>query len=236
MDDLTFRKRIYANPHDNAQDIVDACQDDKNKAKFKSDMKTFDSKLKQALTVSTPDNLAEKILLSQSIDTQNGSSKRTKVHLAIAASVAVLVGVISVKFGLTNNFDNVGEYAIAHHNADIKHASDNYTYSLAQINSKLAAYGGEIIDALPNISFANTCYFGRIKSLHMVFQGEKFPVTVFLIPNETGLAQSTNFSDQDYNGETINVNNNQLLIITHKDDPNKDWSKQLTQSIKWKNV
>jgi hypothetical protein len=70
----------------------------------------------------------------------------------------------------------------------------------------------------------------------MVFQGEKFPVTVFLIPNETGLAQSTNFSDQDYNGETINVNNNQLLIITHKDDPNKDWSKQLTQSIKWKNV
>ena len=29
MDDLTFRKRIYANPHDNAQDIIDACNDDK---------------------------------------------------------------------------------------------------------------------------------------------------------------------------------------------------------------
>lgn len=236
MDDLTFRKRIYANPHDNDQDIVDACNADQAKTKFKSDMKTFDSKLKQALTVSTPENLAEKILLSHSIVSQNGSSKRTKIHLAIAASVALFVGVVSVKLGLTGSYNTVGEYAIAHHNADLQHASDNNSYSLAQINAKLAVYGGEIIDAPPNISFANTCYFGRIKSLHMVFQGENFPVTVFLIPNETGLAQSTDFSDQDYNGESINVNNNQLLIITHKDDPNKNWSKQLAQSIKWKTV
>jgi len=236
MDDLTFRKRIYANPNDHDQDIIDACNDDSSKAKFKADMKIFDSQLKQALNVKVPDNLAEKILLSQSIRSQNGASKRTKIHLAIAASVALFVGVISTKFGLVNDYDTVGDYALAHHMADIQHSHEHNEYSPGQVNSKLAEFGGEIIDALPDISFASTCYFARIKSLHMVFQGEKYPVTVFLIPNQTGLEQTRHFSDQEYNGESINVNNNQLLIITHKDDPKQDWSKQLVNAIKWKTI
>ena len=236
MDDLTFRKRIYANPHDNEQDIVDACNDDGTKAKFKSDMKMFDSQLKQALHVKVPDNLAEKILLTQSIDSHNGASKRTKIHLALAASVAVFVGVISSKFGLVNDYNTIGEYALAHHVADQQHSHSVNHYDKSQINSKLAEYGGEILNALPDISFAKTCYFARIKSLHMVFQGENYPVTVFIIPNETGLEQTRHFSDQEYDGESINVNDNQLLIITHKDDPKKDWSKEVVNSIKWNSV
>jgi hypothetical protein len=233
MDDLTFRKRIYANPHDNEQDIVDACSDDSTKAKFKSDMKMFDSQLKQALNVKVPENLAEKILLSQSIDSQKGSTKRTKVHLAIAASVALFVGVLSTKFGLISDYNTVGEYALAHHTADIQHAHEHNHYNSEQISAKLAAFGGEVIDALPDISFAGTCYFARIKSLHMVFQGDKYPVTVFLIPNQTGLENSPQFSDDEYNGESISINDSQLLIITHKGETKKDWSKELTHSIKW---
>ena len=236
MDDLTFRKRIYANPNDNQQDIIDACHKDPSKDKFRAEMKKFDAQIGQALNLNVPDNLAEKILLTQSIDSQNGSHKRTKVHLALAASIVFFVGLISSKLGLFNYYDTVGEYALAHHTADLQHASYINDYSLQQINTKLAEYGAEIIDALPKISFASTCYFGKIKSLHMVLQGDQFPVTVFLIPNDTGLERTKHFSDQQFNGESINVNDRQLLIITHKDDTKKDWSKQLTQSIKWKTV
>ena len=236
MDDLTFRKRIYANPHDNEQDIVDACGSDSTKAKFKSDMKMFDTQLKQALNVKAPENLAEKILLSQSIDSQKGATKRTKIHLAIAASVAVFVGVLTSKFGLLGDYNTVGQYALAHNNAEINHAHEHNHYNSEQISAQLAVFGGEVIDSLPDISFAGICYFARIKSLHLVFQGDKHPVTVFLIPNKTGLQQSPVFSDNEYNGETININDNQLLIITHKDETKKDWGKELTQSIKWKSV
>jgi hypothetical protein len=233
MDDLTFRKRIYANPHDNAQDIIDACNDDKAKVKFKCEMKKFDAKLNSAFNVKVPDNLAERILLSQSMDTQKSPKKRTKVYLALAASVVFCVGLVSTRIGLINNFDTVGEYALAHNAAEIVHSHDDNHYSLQQLNTKLSGYGAQFINAFPKVSFAGTCYFGRIKSLHMVIQGDKYPVTIFLIPKESGLEQTPYFSDQNYNGESIEVNDNQLLIITHKDDPNKSWAKELSQSFQW---
>lgn len=236
MDDLTFRKRIYANPHDNAQDIIDACNDDKAKVKFKCEMKQFDAKLNNALNIKVPDNFAERILLSQSMAPQKTGAKRTKVYLALAASILFCVGIVSTRMGLGNSFDTVGEYALAHNEAEIIHVHDDNHYSLQQINTKLSGYGAEFINDFPQVSFAGTCYFARIKSLHMVIQSGKYPVTVFLIPKESGLKETKHFSDQNYNGESITVNNSQLLIITHKDDPNKNWSQELSKSIKWTSV
>ena len=203
MDELTFRRRIYANPDDNAQDIIDACKQDPAKAKFKAEMQQFEQSLSKALNVEVPDNLADRVLLSQSIDFQKVQKRKSRVHLAIAASVAFALGLTFQMVGVTPRHDSLAEHALAHVHAEIDHLHEEDEYSREQVNVKLASFGAEMIEQVAPIKFASFCRFGGVKSLHLVLQGDDYPVTVFIVPKNSGLKPSEAFSDPEFKGDSI---------------------------------
>lgn len=233
MDELSFRRRIYANPNDNEQDIIDACQQDATKAKFKSDMQQFDNTLANALAIDVPDNLADRVLLSQTIDFQQAQKRKSRVHLAIAASVAFTIGLTFQMFGITPRHDSLGEHALAHVHAESSHLHDDNRYSKAQLNAKLASFGAEMVGDIGPITFANYCYFGGVKSLHVILQGESSPVTVFFVPADSGMKNTDAFNDGDFQGQSLQFQQADMLIVTDKDDPVEPWRSKLNNAIKW---
>ncbi|MAI64029.1 MAG: hypothetical protein CL600_03965, partial [Alteromonas sp.] len=57
MDDLEFRRRIYADPETSDSDLIAAANTDEKKRSFWHEQKQMDKKLKQALKVEVPDDL-----------------------------------------------------------------------------------------------------------------------------------------------------------------------------------
>lgn len=233
MDELTFRRRIYANPDDNGQDVIDACQQDPAKAKFKSDMQQFDDNLSKALDIPVPDNLADRVLLSQTIDFQQAQKRKSRLHLAIAASVAFTIGLTFQMVGISPRHDSLGEHALAHVHAEMDHLHENDLYSTDQLNLKLASFGAQMMSEVAPIKFANYCYFGGVRSLHVVLQGENHPVTVFFVPPGSGMKNTDAFSDGEFQGESIQFEQADMLIVTDKDDSVNNWRRKLSNAIEW---
>ena len=233
MDELTFRRRIYANPDDNEQDVLDACLQDPVKAKFKADMQQFDDSLTKALNIDVPDNLADRVLLSQTIDFQQAQKRKSRVHLALAASVAFTSGLTFQMFGISPRHDSLGEHALAHVHAEIGHMHDEASYTTDQLNVKLASFGAQMTSDVAPIKFANYCYFGGVKSLHVVLEGDTHPVTIFFVPNNAGMKNTEVFSDNDFQGESVQFQKADMLIVTDKNDSVDKWRNKITDAIEW---
>jgi len=233
MDELSFRRRIYADPNDSESDIVAACQQDKQKAKFKSEMLEFDKLLQDSLSVEVPDNLTERILLGQSIDLQQKQKRKHRLHLAMAASVAFAVGITFQMVGVSPRYDTLGDHALAHLTSEIDHIPTLASYTQEQLNVKLAHFGGEMTEQIAPIKFANFCDFDGTTSLHLVLQSGDRDVTVFIVPADSGLKSSQQFGDMNYQGETVQTRTADMVIITDRDESVGKWREQLQKSIKW---
>lgn len=236
MDDLTFRRRVYENPEDNSDDILEACKNDPKKAQFRAELQNFNKQLSQSLNIDVPENLSDRVLLSQSINFQNKQKKRHRLHLALAASVAFAIGISFQMSGVLTSHESVEQYAFAHLEAESSHFHDRDFQDVNQVNAKLASFGGELTEQVAPVTFSNYCLFGGFKSLHMIFQGEQGPVTVFVIPNDTNLTSSPAFKNGKYHGSTIELQNAQMLIITDQQESNHEWKQKLTKSINWQNA
>lgn len=237
MDELNFRRRIYADPNDHAQDIIDACAKDKSKANFKNDMLQFDEQIKNALSVPTPDNLSERILLGQSLENQQRAKRRNRVHLALAASVAFAIGISLQIGGVSPRFDSLGDHAIAHLTEEMSHIPSTADYTLDQLNVKLASFGGQLTEQLAPIKFANFCRFDGTKSLHLVLAGERGDVTIFVVPKDAQLAVSKSFSNLKFSGQTISFGNANMVVITEKNNERvSQWSEKLNRAIQWQQI
>ncbi len=233
MDELNFRRRIYADPNDSASDINKACQEDKQLAKFRADMQDFDKQIAAAMEVTPPENLSERILLGQTIDFQRKQKQKHRVHLAIAASVAFTVGIVFQMNGVSPRYDNLSDHALAHMISEVDHIPGTATYTLEQLNSKLVHFGGEMANDIAPIKFANFCDFDGTTSLHLVFQGENGDVTVFVVPSDSGLKASDRFSDMQYHGQTVETQKASMVIITDKKQSVNNWTEKLNKAIKW---
>lgn len=234
MDELTFRRRIYANPDDNEQDIIEACKQDPAKAKFKAEMQAFDKSIASALNVEAPDNLADRVLLSQTIDFQKAQKKKSRVHLALAASVAFAIGLTFQMVSFSPRHDSLAEHALAHVHAEANHLHEDDLYSQQDVNLKLASFGAEFTEQIAPIKFASFCRFGGVKSLHLVLEGDEYPVTVFIVPDDSGLKQSESFSDNEFKGDAIQMQNADMLIVTDKNDSLEKWRNKVQTAIRWK--
>ena len=94
MDDLEFRRAIYADPKNQDADTILAQQQDPSKKQFAQEICQLDNKIKQALQIPVPDDLANKLILRQTLANHQVQKRKSRVHLALAASVAIVGGLV----------------------------------------------------------------------------------------------------------------------------------------------
>ena len=235
MDDLQFRRRIYADPNTRDDEMLAEIRNDPSKQKFAQELEDLDSKLFKALNVEVPNDLSDKLILRQTLASHQQQKRKSRVHLALAASVAIAMGLTFNFMQFSSAYNNLGDYAIAHvaHEADYFSNIELKNVSLDSLNSKMAAFNGSFAADIGKLLFADYCRFDGMKSLHLVFQGETSTVTVFVVPHNEDLEFSANFSNDDLIGKSQQFKHSNIIVIGDKNESLQLWQQTIDENIRW---
>ena len=236
MDDILFRHTAIATPNDKSEEFLRRQSDSEQDKAFVDQAKQFDSELQSILKVDSPDDLTDKILLEQSFAIENKKNLSHRWHMAIAASVAFIIG---ITLPLLNDLNylpqEIGTVAMQHVQREYLFTEQvNEHANLSTVNAKLASYGGRAKGDFGEVLYVNHCSFENTPALHMIIQGEKGRITVFVVPEDAGLINSPNFNNQYLKGLTESIGTTSLVIVGEKDEPLENVQQKLKENIQWK--
>ena len=179
--------------------------------------------------------MADKILLEQSFAIENKKNVNQRWHLAIAASVAFIIGISLPLLNNMNNFtQEIGTVALQHVQQKYFFTEKvNEHANLSTVNAKLASYGGLAKKDLGDVLYVNHCGFDGRSALHLIIQGEQGRITVFVVPDDAGLKNSPNFHNQRLKGLTEKLEKVSLVIVGEKNEPLEKMQLKLKENIQW---
>lgn len=235
MDDLQFRRSIYADPTSQNKDIIAAQNAEPAKKRLAQELCQFDEKLKQAMKIPVPDDLCNKLLLRQTLASHQQEKRKTRIHLALAASVAIVAGLVVNYLQFSSSYTNLGDYALAHvyHEQSFFSNGDNARVSLTSLNKKMTTFNGNFSKPMGELISAGYCRFDGMKSLHLVFKGLTDIVTVFVVPKEEHLAFTDKFSDEKLQGESLSFEYANVIIVADKNESLSQWQRIINDNISW---
>lgn len=235
MDDLQIRRCILADPKSRDEAILNALKSDPTKEKFAKEVEALDFEIARAMCIPTPDDLANKLILRQTLASHQQQKSKKRIRLAMAASVAFVMG-LSINFMMfSNSYKNLGDYAIAHVNHEAEHFSNNdlSSVTLASLNEKMAVFNGSFNSTLGTLIFADYCRFDGNKSLHLVFQGQASPVNMFILPNDKDIEFIASFANDKLQGRSLHFNHSNIIVVGDKKEPIEQWRERVNQNISW---
>lgn len=235
MDDLEFRRRLYSNPNSNDQDIIDTIEHDRSRKKFADELIALDVDIEAALKVDVPENLANQLILRQSLHSHQQTKKKSRIHLAMAASVAFIVGVAVSFLNASPAYTDVADYSLAHyyHEADNFNNLGNSQYTLASFNEDVNGMHVNFTEKLGRLVSLDDCFFDGMDSIHMVLEGKYDNITVFIIPKSTHLKFTDNFNDNNIKGITRQYKQGDIVIMGNKKESLVKWQKKIDETISW---
>ncbi|QDG34242.1 DUF3379 domain-containing protein [Alteromonas mediterranea] len=232
MDELEFRRRIYADPETTDSDVVEAAKADESKRSFWNEQKQLDKQLKQALKVEVPDDLASKLIWQQSADEFTRYKRRSRWYVAMAASVAFTIGI-----GLTMWYHqplSIGGQALAHMQyAEMEHAHSLLPVDLNMVNAKLASFGGSLSEMLDGIEVANYCHLSTVRSLHLIVNTPQGKMSVFVVPQRGDISVPSEFEDSQYHGESIKMRRANVMVVGDKGADLSEMKKAVSERIQF---
>jgi len=245
MDDILFRHTAIATPNDKSEEFLKRKMSSDASKNLVDESKAFDKLLKDSLKVDVPDDLADKIMLEQSFALERDKNISARWHLAIAASVAFVIGLSIPLIQQTVNSpvevaavkkasEDIGNVALEMvKNEYFLTAKANENATLQTVNAKLAVYGAQAQEGLGEVLFVNYCSFKGTSALHMILKGEKGRVTVFVVPEKGNFKPAAKFSNEHLKGMSEPMGKANLVIVGEMDEPLEMTQEKLRESIKW---
>jgi hypothetical protein len=231
MDELEFRRTLYADPNSTDEKVLAAIADDPKKQAFYKELKQLDKNMHQASQVKVPDNLVHKLILRQTMQSQKSNKVRNRIQLAMAASVAFVVGV-SFTMWQQNNLLDLSKQAIAHVHYEGGYALDaQENISLQQVNAKLAKFGGEFSEDIGRVYYANFCDFENVRSLHMVVEGQNGKVSVFIVPHNDDYQSEGSSHDTKYTSQATDLKRASIIVVGEEGANISNMKEQLNTKI-----
>lgn len=233
MDELEFRRRLYAQPSEVSDELHEFANNDAERQQFLNDIQQLDAQLHDALNIEVPDNLADKILLNQRLNEHKQYKRRGRVHLAIAASVAFAFGII---FNLYNPAAplNLEQHALDHVYHELASLTNtDQQFPIEQVNAKLASFGGQLTNVPGDVSYLTFCNFKSQKSLHMVLNTQSGPVTLFIIPANNQRESSSQFADQRFNGSIYQSASATIIMLGENNTQLQPLQNQIKDNLIW---
>ncbi|WP_022943242.1 DUF3379 family protein [Psychromonas hadalis] len=235
MDDILFRHSAIATPNEKSDAFLQRlAESDADKALVK-EAKQFDADLQALLKIDVPEDLIDKILLEQSFAVENKRVVSGRWHIAIAASIAFIIGIsLPVLNSLTHSPLDIGVVAMQHVKAEYYFtAQSNERADLKMVNAKLARYGATAHGDLGKITYVNYCDFEGTPALHMVIQGEKGQITVFVVPDDAKFIETKKFHNQHLKGITEKMGNTNVVIVGEKGESLQVIQSAMRNNIHW---
>lgn len=233
LDDLEFRRNIFADPKSRDEALLNAKRNDPSKQQLALELELLDDKIYQALAVPVPENLSEKLILRQTMQSHQQHKRKKRVHLAMAASVAMVFGVFLNSFLFTSAYSTLGEHALAHvEHESYSNNADSFV-ALAALNDKMEAFGGQFSSTAGKLLSVNFCWFDGMRSLHLVYQGENSPITVLVVPENEDLSFTASFSSETLQGKSQKFKGANVIVVGDKSEKIDVLQQQLSKNIRW---
>ncbi|MBT1449907.1 DUF3379 family protein [Glaciecola sp. XM2] len=217
MDDITFRRIIYTDPFTTDKEVVEAAKNDPKKQAFWEEIRAMESAMQEAMDIPVPEDLADKLILRQSMNDFKQKKKQRPWYLALAASV-VFASVLTI--GLIGSSSQGLASDVFAHMSHMEYEINKYgPTDLASVNSKLATYNGQIKEGFGEIVSANYCYLDSIKSLHLIIKGEKGLTSLFVVPSQLAEPLDESFSNDVYTGSAFLLESAKVIVVS--EDPSQ---------------
>ncbi|WP_395341677.1 DUF3379 family protein [Ningiella sp. W23] len=211
MDEITFRRTIYADPYTQDPEVVEAAKQDPKKQAFWEEIRAMEASLEQAMDVPVPDDLADKLILRQSMKDYKEQKQRRPWYFAMAASV-VLASLLTV--GVVTQSDSDLTADVFAHMSHVEYeVKGDSPVDLAMVNDKLATYNGSVEEGMGDIVSANYCYLDSIKSLHLIIKGENGLSSLFVLPSQITETVDESFSNEQYSGASFFLESAKVIVV-----------------------
>lgn len=232
MDELEFRRRIYADPAATDEDLIEAANTDDSKRKFWSEQKQFDNQLKHVVKVDVPEDLAHRLIWQQSANEFARYQRKSRWYIAMAASIAFTIGI-----GFTMWYHqpiSIGGQALAHMQyAEMEQSHALLPVDLNQVNAKLASFGASFTDMIGDVEVANYCHLDTVRSLHLIVDTPQGKMSVFILPERSDIRIPSEFEDKQYHGESINMHHTNIMVVGNKGADLSDMKNAVSKRLKF---
>lgn len=222
MNRQEFEERVFAEPDCTDADVINAAAQSSELQQIWKEAKQFNNELSTAIQLDIPKELKQNLLNipEQATTSTVVALPKQKKPLAVwslAASVAFAVG-LSFLF-ITPSHDNLNgsELAMAHFQHENPYALKlSGDISLDDVNSKLATFNTQMQQKLGRVTYANYCFFGNHKSVHMVMDTVFGKITLFVTSKDMAFPIDANFGDENYQGQSWSLDNVDITIINER--------------------
>jgi Protein of unknown function (DUF3379) len=262
MDELEFRKRVYANPRDLDEQLLEAARANPVYQKILDETLAFEDSLGSLLADSeTPQGLQAQLLsipeqgepdyetakaASSNVSPIRARKQNFFQYYAVAASLALAVGIVfSISFnGGPSSADIVfGDDLLAHLHHDIEEIDDitngvAYTaLDLNEINTSMANAGTRLV------SFDNTSEFAvrsakpceilpAYQSAHLVLEGSAGAVSVIVI-NNSPVDFEFSIRDDRFTGIVLPMEKGNMILVGERNENLEQYASMFSQSVEW---
>jgi hypothetical protein len=244
MNDKEFTERLWSNPRDNSAGFLQAAEQDSTRQQARLDALEFEHLLDNALRVPAPSPALEKRLLEIP-----ESARPVELPLRIAAReetflrrLLPVAAVLLVALGLGIYLQPESNSALAHDlfshvYAETPYMNPNGSYTLDDVNSKMAAVLGVHLEVSPatealQVSFVKDCFVASQIAMHLVLHGDLGDVNVMLLPEQVSTREFS-ISDEQFNGIVAPAEHGTLVVIGNKQEPIREYRNLLSSNLGW---
>jgi hypothetical protein len=246
MDDLEFRKRAFANPHDQDPAFLAAATSKPERSQLLQQLLALETRVsKAALSVSAHASLAARLKALEATaanDAVTTKTPSTRRFFAVAASLVVAIGLI-LSPGLITARPSAADLkfhddVIGHVYREIaRYDTKRDDISVTQVNAVLEEAGGHFRDderiKQMHIKFANGCNIAPdSRGAHIVLDGEKGQVSVIVVHNSP-VTTTFDVNDSRFAGKIIPLGKGNLIIVGEKDEPLDIYEAMIEDAFEW---
>ena len=212
MNCLEFRHACLTEPEGPDSEFRSHAESCRTCHDFLAEQRQMEERLRRVLTVEPPDGLAARIRLRQSF-----APRRWAPRLAVAATVLLAITATSMTY-LWNRPLSLEAEVLAHIEAEPEALAAQGPASTDKLAAVLRALGAHLESMPGEVRYAGICDIRRRPGAHLVFNGERGPVTVLLLPDEQ-LSQRAPLRAGNYEGVVLPVSGGSLAIVGLRGEP-----------------
>ena len=233
MNCMEFRRMLLTDPCSKDPEFVAHRRDCAECADAVERSGRLERRLREAVNVDVPENLAERILLKHSFESQARKPWwRSPRTYGLAASILLLIGIVSL--GLTSHLEQrrLSEEFVALINGAPYALAAREPMSLGQVSATLKPAGLDLAGEVGDVTFAGRCIVrGKIAG-HIVVQGETAPVTVFLIKEQLVSNRATIRSDH-YTGVVVPQGTGTIALVSAPGESLEHLESVVREAVRW---
>jgi hypothetical protein len=193
----------------------------------------FERRLREAVDIDVPENLASRILLKQSFEAHAEPPWwRTRRAYALAASMLLMVGLATL--ALTSHLEQrrLSEEFVALVNGAPYAMAASKPVSSGDISAALEPAGLDLDGDIGDVTYAGRCLVRGKLSGHIVVQGDTAPVTVFLI-NERLVSNRATIRSDHYSGVVVPQGSGTVVIVSAPGEALGNLEARVRSAVRW---